>query len=228
VTIIQSNHNLKLLSGCTPLDELVGGGFEAGIVTQVYGEAGSGKTNLAIQLSIACAVQNKKIIFIDTEGFSPERFKQIAGKDAEEIAKNIIIYEPSDFTSQHSAVSDCERIMSKDIGLIVFDSPIMFYRASLEDSNNMIFRRQLTSQLSILHSLARRYKVAVLITNQVYTDIDSNLMLPLGGNPFAHISKTIIQLEKIRPQRRRAIIQKHRFRPEGISCEFAITQTGLR
>jgi DNA repair protein RadB len=167
-------------------------------------------------------------VFIDTEGFSPERFKQIAGVDATEIAKNIIIYEPADFTSQHSAVCNCEKIMSDDIGLIVFDSPVMFYRQKLEESENMIFRRQLVSQLSTLHSLARRYKVGVLITNQVYTDIDSHLLLPLGGNPLSHLSKTIIQLEKIGPQRRRAILQKHRFRPEGISCEFTITQTGLR
>jgi DNA repair protein RadB len=207
---------------------LIGGGFEYGIVTQVYGEAGSGKTNLAIQLSIACVRENRKVIFIDTEGFSPARFKQIAGDEATEIAKNIIVYEPTDFASQHSAVCNCEKIMSSEVGLIIFDSPVMFYRQKLNESEHQILRRQLASQLSILHSLARRYKVAVLVTNQVYTDVDTNLLVPLGGNPLAHISKTIIQLEKIAPQRRRAILQKHRFRPEGITCEFTITQSGLR
>lgn len=217
-----------LPSGCTPIDELIGSGFERGIITQVYGEAGSGKTNLAIQLSIACVRNQEKVVFIDTEGFSPERFRQIAGEDAAEIAKSIIIYEPADFTSQHSAVCSCEKIMSEDIGLIVFDSPVTFYRQQPDEEENQRLRRQLANQLSTLHSLAHRYKVGVLITNQVYTDIDSNLLLPLGGNPLSHLSKTIIQLEKAGPQRRRAILRKHRFRPEGISCEFIITQTGLR
>jgi len=218
----------KLPSGCTPIDDLIGGGFEHGIITEVYGEAGSGKTNLAIQLAIACAKQGKKTIFIDTEGFSPDRFRQIARNDAEELAKTIIIYEPADFQSQYTAICDCKKIMSQEIGLIVFDSPIMFYRQMINEKESIVFRRQLASQLSMLHTLTRRYKVATLITNQVYTDVETDRLKPLGGNPFEHIPKTILQFEKIGPQRRRAILQKHRFRPEGISCEFLITHEGLR
>jgi len=30
--------------GCQPLDELLGSGLESGIITRIYGEAGSGKT----------------------------------------------------------------------------------------------------------------------------------------------------------------------------------------
>ena len=45
----------KLLSsGCKPLDDLLGGGFERGIVTQVFGAAGTGKTNVCIQLAVEC------------------------------------------------------------------------------------------------------------------------------------------------------------------------------
>ncbi|MDY6930971.1 MAG: ATPase domain-containing protein, partial [Halobacteriota archaeon] len=38
--------------GCNKIDELLGGGFEAGTLTQMYGQAGSGKTNICIQLAI--------------------------------------------------------------------------------------------------------------------------------------------------------------------------------
>ncbi len=218
----------KLSSGCTPIDDLIGGGFEHGIITEAYGEAGSGKTNLAIQLAISCAKQGKKTIFIDTEGFSPDRFRQIAGNDAGELAKTIIIYEPTDFQSQYTAIRDCEKIMNREIGLIILDSPVMFYRQMIDEKESIVFRRQLASQLSMLHRLTRRYKVATLITNQVYTDVETDCLKPLGGNPLEHIPKTILQFEKIGPQRRRAILQKHRFRPEGISCEFLITHEGLR
>jgi DNA repair protein RadB len=42
----------RLPSGCESLDSLLGGGFESGIITQLYGEAGTGKTNIALQLAI--------------------------------------------------------------------------------------------------------------------------------------------------------------------------------
>jgi RecA/RadA recombinase len=68
----------KYSAGCKSIDELLGGGFESGTVTQLYGEAGSGKTNICLQAAVECARKGKKVIFIDSEGFSPERFLQIA------------------------------------------------------------------------------------------------------------------------------------------------------
>jgi DNA repair protein RadB len=41
---------MTLLSlGCEPLDALLGGGIESGIITRIYGEAGTGKTNFAFR-----------------------------------------------------------------------------------------------------------------------------------------------------------------------------------
>ena len=68
----------KYSSGCRSVDRLLGGGFESGAVTQLYGEAGSGKTNLCLQAAVKCAKAGRSVIFIDSEGFSPERFLQIA------------------------------------------------------------------------------------------------------------------------------------------------------
>jgi DNA repair protein RadB len=42
-----------------------------------------------------------------------------------------------------------------------------------------------------------------------------------------HISKTIIQLERVGDGKRRAVLRKHRSLPEGISCEFTITSEGV-
>jgi len=38
--------------GCNAIDLLLGGGFEAGIITQIYGESGTGKSNIAMQLAV--------------------------------------------------------------------------------------------------------------------------------------------------------------------------------
>lgn len=39
-------------TGCIPLDQLLNGGIETSAITQIYGESGSGKTNLCLQISI--------------------------------------------------------------------------------------------------------------------------------------------------------------------------------
>jgi DNA repair protein RadB len=220
----------KLLpSGCEPLDEILGGGFEKGIVTQIFGPAGTGKTNICIQLAVQCVKQGQRVIFIDTEGLSPTRFKQIAGENAKEIARKIIIYEPLSFEEQYITVKEVERIACENIGLVILDSATSYYRYELEDEEMGIkSRRELASEIGFLHALARKYGFAAVITNQVYSDIISGGVRPLGGSSLEHISKTIIQLEKTGEGTRRAIIYKHRSRPEGSSAEFKITADGIR
>lgn len=198
-------------------------------MTQVYGVAGSGKTNICIQLAIECVRQGQKVIYIDTEGLSPIRFKQIAGEKAKEIARNVIIYEPLSFEEQYAAVKEIKKIAGENIGLVILDSATSFYRFELEDEESGIrSRRELTSQIGFLHALARKHGFVVLITNQVYSDIKLGGVRPLGGTSLEHISKTILQFERIGEGTRSAIMIKHRSRPEGSSCTFRITGDGLR
>lgn len=227
-TIKRSEH---IQSGCISIDELLGGGFETGIVTQLYGGSGTGKTNVCIQLAIECVRSGKKVIFIDTEGFSGERFKQIAGDDARKIAGEIIIYEPASFEQQYSAITDLEKLMNEKIGLIILDSAALFYRLGLtqdeSEKNNVAIRRELVNQVGILHGIARKYGVAVVITNQIYKDITTGDLCPVGGNALEHLSKTILLLEKTGPSKRRAILRKHRSRSEGSFCDFLLTEKGI-
>jgi DNA repair protein RadB len=218
-----------LTSGCKPLDDLLEGGFEKGIVTQIFGAAGTGKTNICIQLAVECVKQGQKVIYIDTEGLSPVRFKQIAGENAKEIARSVIIYEPLSFEEQYAAVREVEKIAGENVGLIILDSATSYYRFELEDEETGIkSRRELANQIGFLHALARKHGIAVVITNQVYSDIVSGGVRPLGGTSLEHISKAILKLEKMGDGLRRAILYKHRSRPEGSSAEFRITADGIR
>ncbi len=218
-------------SGCKSFDDMLGGGFETGIITQIYGGSGTGKTNICIQIAVECVKSGKKVIFIDTESFSGERFKQIAGDDAKKIAGDIIIYEPINFEQQYSAIADIEKLMNEKIGLIILDSAALFYRLGLtqDDSGeeNVATRRELVNQIGMLYGIARKYNVAIVITNQVYQDVATGELCPLGGHTLTHLSKTIILLEKIGPSRRKATLQKHRSRSEGTYCEFGLTERGV-
>ncbi|MDP2841601.1 MAG: DNA repair protein RadB, partial [Candidatus Methanoperedens sp.] len=162
---------------------------------------------------------------------SAERFRQIAGEDAKKVAGEIIIYEPASLDQQYSAVLELEKIMSEKIGLIILDSAALFYRLglSMDDSNeeNMALRRELLNQIGLLHGIARKYVIAVVITNQVYKDVSTGELCPIGGNALEHLSKTIILLEKTGPSKRKATLRKHRSKCEGTNCDFLLTDKGV-
>ncbi len=217
----------RLPSGCQSLDLLLGGGFESGIITQLYGEAGTGKSNIVMQLAVQAVARGLRVIFIDTEGFSAERFKQIAGPGAEEMAAKIMIFEPMSLEQQAIAIREASKIAGRDLGLIILDSATSLYRVLLEADDNRSIRRTLTVQLSELQEIARRHRIPVVITNQVYMDIENNSLRPIGGTGLEHICKAIIFLEKKGEGLRRARLMKHRSSPEGITADFRLTARGV-
>ncbi len=217
----------RLPSGCQSLDLLLSGGFESGIITQLYGEAGTGKSNIVMQLAVSAVARGQRVIFIDTEGFSAERFKQIAGPGAEEMAAKIMIFEPMSLEQQAIAIREASKIAGQNLGLVILDSATSLYRVLLEAEDNRSIRRTLTVQLSELQEIARRHRIPVVITNQVYMDIENNSLRPIGGTGLEHICKAIVFLEKKGEGRRSARIMKHRSSPEGIAADFRLTARGV-
>lgn len=185
---------------------------------------------MCLQTAVECSKTGKKVIYIDTEGLSLDRFSQIAGEKSKEIAQNILIYEPMSFDEQYTAVCEIEKILNENIGLIVVDSATSFYRFELDDEDTGIqSRRELANQIGFLQGLARKAGIAVLITNQIFSDIEnSGNVRPIGGRAIEHISKTILKLERVGTGERSAKIIKHRCRPEGDLRYFTITAEGLK
>ncbi|MDD4249759.1 MAG: DNA repair and recombination protein RadA, partial [Methanosarcina sp.] len=74
----------KLTTGCTEFNEMMGGGIETQAITELYGEFGSGKTQVAHQLAVNVQMDREhggldgSVIIIDTENtFRPERITQM-------------------------------------------------------------------------------------------------------------------------------------------------------
>jgi len=216
------NVNKKLPLHCS-LDELLDGGIEAGIITEIYGEGGTGKTNICIQAAKSCVEEGKKVIYIDTEGISKERLLQVF-KDKKKLEK-ILFFFPFSLKEQEEMV---EKAVKIDAGLIILDSANLFYRLEMhEDEANAT--RSLTKQLVLLQIEARKKNIPVIITSQVYSAGDD--IKPFAGRSMDHIAKTIIKLEKVGnkngKEERKATIIKHRSIPEGKSINFFITQEGI-
>jgi len=218
----------RISSGCPSIDSLLGGGFEKGCITELYGEAGSGKTNLCLGAAIHAAKLGHTVIYVDTEGVSMERMRQMGG--SQDIAKNILFYKVYKFSQQADVL---ERVASlvlkkKDIPLIIVDSLTEYYRAERGIGEDLSTQKSLASQLAILNTIARKMNIAVIITNQVYMDTATGELKPIGGHALNHNAKTIIMLKKIGIGIREAIIIKHRSIMEGVSVRFRIEKDGLR
>ncbi|WP_435068430.1 DNA repair and recombination protein RadB [Haloplanus sp. C73] len=217
--------------GCQPLDDLLGGGFERGTVTQVYGPPAAGKTNLALSAAVQVAADGGTAVFIDTEGLSIERFRQLAEAtadgDVEEITSRIVVSEAHDFAEQEEAVRDAAEFASR-AELIVLDSATGFYRLERHDDDDEgETLRRVGGQVTHLLSLARKHDLAAVITNQVFTDPEGERARGLGGHTLDHWTGTVLRLDRFRGGKRRATLEKHRSKPAGDSATFRITGEGL-
>lgn len=219
----------RLPTGCPPLDELLHGGVESGALSEFFGEAGTGKTNICLQLARNMALAGKKTVYIDTEGVSMERLQQMSGEHYRRVRESILFFEPYSLQEQQAIVEKTVRLVSgaMDVGLVILDSATLHYRIALGTGDDVGGRRELGAQLHQLIGLARKRDIPVVITNQVTTNIETEELEPLGGTIVRHLSKCVVRLDKIAPGRRRATILKHRAVAEGQNAEFRITTKGL-
>ena len=217
-------------TGCDPVDALLGGGFERGAVTQVYGPPAAGKSNLVLSAAVEAATTGDATLYIDTEGLSVDRMEQLADShpDAgiDEVASRLIVSEVHDFDEQAEAVRDAAEFADQ-VGFIVLDSATGFYRLERTEREEGEALRAVARQITHLLSLARKHDIAVGVTNQVYTDPESDTARPLGGHTLDHWSAVILRLDRFRGGNRRATLEKHHAREAGNTAQFRITDGGV-
>ena len=155
-------------------------------INLVYGESATGKTTLVMQEALKEAKENKKIAFIDTENsFSIERIKQM-DNNYSELIKKIFLFKPKNFLEQHELIKKLSKF-----DMIVIDTIGNHYRIDVK--NNLYeANARLSKQLNILKEL----NCKVLVTNQVYYDINRNRNRNVGDNILVRYVDNIIKLEK--------------------------------
>ena len=226
----EDNHKIQSTSS---LDELLDGGFEKGTVTQIFGSPSSGKSNVTLTLAVNVAKNNRKVIYIDTEGgISIDRIKQISGPYFSNVANNIIVFEPTDFLEQTETLRSIDVWIKKhheEVDLIVLDSAVALYR--VDDMKSYKLSKELRKQVQLLSNIARKHDIAVVITNQIYNAFDdegNHEVKAVGGDILEYTSKVIIKLERgDEINQRIATLKRHRSLPEGRQVTFHITSNGI-
>ncbi len=216
----------RLSTGSDPIDSFLNGGIEKGIITNVFGESGSGKTNFCIQVAAEVSSRGGKVGYIDTEkGFSAERFVQVA---SEEELEQIALMEPVSFDEQERDIESLHGLVEEeDVEVIVVDSLVSLYRLNANGDNISEVNQRLSKQLSELSKIARKEEIPVVVTNQVYTNFDEEGIELVGRDVPRYWSKCLLKLSNEDKNLRKIEIEKHRSLPEGKSMQFQITDEGL-
>jgi DNA repair protein RadA len=197
---IRPNDN-KFSTGAKSLDDLLDGGLEPKTITQFYGPPGSGKTQLCFTI---CAVLPFpfKCLYIDTEGtFRPERITQIAETRKINISlQNILVSKVFSTIELENCIDSIDKVIQSDptIKLVIIDSMTNLYRVEYPGPAKLSQRQQqLTQYIHKLRHIAQTKKIAIVITNQVYSDYSSYRKdIPVGGYTINYPCNNIINLLK--------------------------------
>ena len=231
----------KIRTGSESFDEVMGGGFETGAITELFGEFGSGKTQVAHQLAVNIQLPVEdgglggKVIYIDTENtFRPERIIQMCeGKelDPQTVLKNIKIARAYNSDHQMLLAEKSEDLMKEgEYRLLIVDSLTAHFRAEFIGRGTLSERQQkLNKHMHTLLKLADMYNVCVVVTNQVMSR--PNVMFgdptqAIGGHIVGHSSTFRMYLRKGKKGSRVGKLVDSPNLPEN-ECMFFVNTSGI-
>jgi len=233
---------LRLTTGSSMLDKLLGGGIESQSITEFYGEYGSGKSQICHQLCVNVQLPLEQgglggaALYVDTENtFRTERIFQMSknqGLDPEEAIKNIIFAEA--FTSDHQMflLENADKVIKNNgVRLIIVDSLTSHFRSEYLGREMLAERQQkLNKHMHMLIRLSRAFNAVAVVTNQVMSKPDAffgDSIHPVGGHIVAHTSHSRVFLRKsARGPVRIARLVSSPYLPEGEGV-FRVSERGI-
>jgi len=232
-----------ITTGSKTFDELMGGkGFESQAITELFGEFGSGKTQIVHQLCVNVQRPIEQggldahVFYIDTENtFRPDRIKQMA--EALELDTNEVlnkIHVARAYNSSHQMLLvDKVMELSKEFParLLVVDSLTSQFRAEYVGRGALADRQQKLNKH--MHDLLRwsdLYNGVVVVTNQVAAKPDAffgDPTRPIGGHIVGHTATFRLYLRKSKGGKRIARLIDSPHLPEG-EAVFSVSEIGIR
>jgi RecA/RadA recombinase len=166
----------SISTGSKAIDALLGGGIHTGMITDVYGESGSGKSQLCFTLCANCAKDSAaSTLFIDTAGtFRPERIMEISGSQS---ALEKITYVRA-FTTIDQ-MNAAKKILEVRPTLVIVDSLTSLFSTEYSGPER---HRALMKYLHELALLAISSGCAIVVTNMVRTAPPITLIDQAGRN----------------------------------------------
>ncbi|CAG9537321.1 unnamed protein product [Cercopithifilaria johnstoni] len=242
---VKRSEIIQIGTGSRELDRLLGGGVETGSITEIFGEFRTGKSQLCHTLAVMCQLPvdmggaEGKCLWIDTEGtFRPERLLAAAERhklSPQDVLDNVVYARCYNTDHQMQLLIQASAMMAESrYALLVVDSATSLFRTDFSGRGELASRQMMLAKfLRMLLKLSDEFGVAVVITNQVVSQVDGGCGMfqgetkkPIGGNIMAHASTTRLYLRKGRGETRICKIYDSPCLPES-EAMFAITTHGI-
>ncbi|KAK4753807.1 hypothetical protein SAY87_001911 [Trapa incisa] len=188
LSLMQQHIRNERLGGHLPtrlkgLDEALCGGIPFGVLTELVGPAGIGKTQFCFMLSILASLPESfggldgQVVYIDLEfKFSSKRLIEIGAKNfpevfcmkemAQKMAGRILVFRPqslSEFTESLQQIK--MSLLTRQVKLLIIDSMAALVSGDSEQGNPK--QNSLGWHISFLKSIAEFSRVPIVVTNQV-------------------------------------------------------------
>ena len=179
------------------LDKIFSGGLQNGIITEISGLRGTGKTQLALQFAIEPLSNNKKILFIDTTvEFRPERFLQMIQSRnlSPSLLENLHVSRVTDTQKQIEVLKSFEK---DSFSLLIIDNVTDLFSFEYSKKEHLIEKNLNFGNYMInLSKLALSKNMPIIITNQILSYDEKNYeRMHTQLENYVHQK---IQLEKIK------------------------------
>jgi len=176
-------------TGLQKLDDFLSGGIPNGVITDIYGASGTGKTQLLFQICINAIKNGGNVLYQDTTGsFRPERILEIQKQQnlTYDILDKITV---SRITNTSEQIKSIDIMNASNFSLIIIDNitDLFSYEYTKDDTifeKNSIFVKYIHN----LSLVAINKKIPVVITNMI-RNIDGMEMenMKTAIDPLTHI-----------------------------------------
>lgn len=160
-----------ICSGIKEIDEILVGNTKNGLIIDIFGAAGTGKTQLTLQFIINALLKDQQVLLQDTTGnFRPERLREILIRngESENLLNNLHVNRVLNTSDQIKSLA--EIIKKNNYSMIVIDSLTDLFsfeyptKEQIIDKNS-IFMKYMRDLSHVTHSK----KISMIVTNMVRT-----------------------------------------------------------
>ena len=157
------------------LDDILFDGISDGTITDIFGFRGTGKTQMALQISLNLLKDEKTVLFVDTTGeFRPERLLEIL-KDRNLDNSLLSRLKIARVTNTQEQIDLIQKIKNtNDVAMLIIDNVADLF--SFEYSKKEQFNLQYQKFMNYMHDLAQlaiNKKIPIVITNQLMNANDT-------------------------------------------------------
>ena len=174
-------------TGLQKIDRFLSGGIPGGVITDVFGENGTGKTQLLLQLAAGSIINGGHVLYLDTTGgFRPERILNIRriSDYIPDVLDRIMVSRITNTSEQIKAV---QNLKNSTFSLVVIDNITDLFSYEFKDmvhEKNALFMRHMRE----LAEFSIKSKIPVVVTNMIRTFQDREVEnMKTAIDPFTHI-----------------------------------------